>query len=183
MLLNNKTLDAIINREISVVFRVWKRPTVKSGGTLKTRKGVLLIENVEQIDRRDVTDKDILNAGLASRDELCEIDRDGDFYRITVQYIGEDPRIAMRENVDQKDLEIVCGNVKKMGAWAIDYLQMILDQPNIHAGILADSVGLEKVKFKGRVRRLKALGLTESLRPGYCLSPRGRKALEMLRLI
>jgi hypothetical protein len=180
VLLNNKTLDAIIAGEVSVVFRVWKRPTVKTGGTLKTRKGVLSIIKVEQIDRSKVTAKDIKNAGLASREELCEIDREGDFYKITVAYKGEDPRIALRQNLDKKELSIVCEKLQKMGDWSTQYLQMIHDQPNIHAQILADSVGLEKLKFKAKVRRLKTLGLTESLRPGYKLSPRGEKVLKML---
>lgn len=181
MLLNNKTLDAIISGEISVVFRVWKRPTVKTGGTLKTRKGVLDILRVEQIKREKVTKKDLKNAGLKSFEELCEIDREGDFYRITVAYKGEDPRIALRENLDSKDIENCCEKLKKMGDWSLQYLQLIHDQPNIHAQILADSVDLDKLKFKAKVRRLKALGLTESLRPGYKLSPRGQKVLKMLR--
>jgi hypothetical protein len=33
--------------------------------------------------------------------------------------------------------------------------------------------GLERLVFKARVRRLKALGLTISLGTGYRLSPRG----------
>ncbi len=180
MLLNNKTLDAIKAGEISVVFRVWKRPTVKTGGTLKTRKGVLSIVKVEQIDRSKVTAKDIKNAGLASRDEICEMMREGDFYKITVSYKGEDPRIALRQNVDKKELTIVCAKLKSIGDWTAQYLQMIHDQPNIHAQILADSVGIEKLKFKAKVRRLKTLGLTESLRPGYKLSLRGEEVLKLL---
>ncbi len=138
------------------------------------------IIKVEQIDRSKVTAKDIKNAGLTSREELCEIDREGDFYKITVAYAGEDPRVALRENVDKKELKIVCEKLQNMGDWTTQYLQMIHDQPNIHAQILADSVGLEKLKFKAKVRRLKTLGLTESLRPGYKLSPRGVKVLKML---
>lgn len=180
MLLNNKTLDAIIAGEISVVFRVWKRPTVKTGGTLKTRKGVLDIISVEMIDREEVSAKDLKNAGLGSREELCEIDREGDFYKITVAYKGEDPRIALRENLDKKELAKVCEKLRSMGDWTAEYLQMISDQPNVHAQILADSVSLEKLKFKAKVRRLKTLGLTESLRPGYKLSPRGEKVLKLL---
>lgn len=117
MLLNNKTLEAIIEGKISVVFRVWKRPTVKTGGTLKTRKGVLDIRSVEIVDRENVTDKDIKNAGLASREELCEIDREGDFYKITVAFKGEDPRIALRQNLGKKELGIVCEKLQKMGDW------------------------------------------------------------------
>ena len=39
--------------------------------------------------------------------------------------------------------------------------------------VLADEAGQERLSFKTRVRRLKALGLTESLEVGYRLSPRG----------
>ena len=43
---------------------------------------------------------------------------------------------------------------------------------------LAASFGLEKRVFKPRVRRLKELGLTISLSPGYRLSPRGEALLK-----
>ena len=45
---------------------------------------------------------------------------------------------------------------------------------------LAASVGREKLPFKRDVRKLKELGLTESLRVGYRLSPRGKALLERL---
>ncbi len=180
MLLNKQTLEDIVDGKISVIFRVWKRPTVKKGGTLKTSKGILFIENVEQIDRSEVTDVDLKNAGISSRDELCEIDREGDFYRITVKFQGEDPRIALRENLDEQQLNEVLAKLNKMGDWTHSYLQEIADKPNIQAQILADSVGEEKLKFKTNVRRLKSLGLTESLNVGYKLSFRGSKVLELI---
>ena len=40
---------------------------------------------------------------------------------------------------------------------------------------------MERLRFKERVRRLKALGLTESLEVGYRLSPRGQAFLDELR--
>jgi hypothetical protein len=43
---------------------------------------------------------------------------------------------------------------------------------------LAHSVGREKMPFKLDVRKLKELGLTESLTTGYRLSPRGWSVLE-----
>jgi hypothetical protein len=42
-------------------------------------------------------------------------------------------------------------------------------------------VGQEKMVFKLNVRKLKALGLTESLEIGYRLSPRGQILLRRLR--
>jgi hypothetical protein len=41
-------------------------------------------------------------------------------------------------------------------------------------------VGRERLPFKADVRRLKELGLTESLEIGYRLSPRGRRVLDRL---
>lgn len=43
---------------------------------------------------------------------------------------------------------------------------------------LAGRVGLERLDFKERVRKLKALGLTLSLDVGYRLSPRGEAFLD-----
>jgi hypothetical protein len=50
----------------------------------------------------------------------------------------------------------------------------------VRAADLAASVGREKHPFKLDVRKLKELGLTESLEVGYRLSPRGRAVMEGL---
>ena len=47
------------------------------------------------------------------------------------------------------------------------------------AADLAAAVGRERLPFKADVRRLKELGLTESLRPGYRLSPARRRAARL----
>ena len=41
MLIRRDVLEAIERGEISLQFRRWSRPTVKPGGTLKTRLGIL----------------------------------------------------------------------------------------------------------------------------------------------
>jgi hypothetical protein len=53
----------------------------------------------------------------------------------------------------------------------------IAKRPGVRAPDLAASFGRETAPFKVDVRKLKALGLTESLRVGYKLSPRGRAYL------
>jgi hypothetical protein len=45
---------------------------------------------------------------------------------------------------------------------------------------LARALGAEKMRFKQDVRKLKELGLTESLEVGYRLSPRGQAVLALL---
>lgn len=180
MLLDNKTLDAIIEGRISVVFRIWKRATVKTGGTLRTRKGLLSIEEVRQTNTTEISEFDMRQAGISEIAEIGQTDRTGDLYLIRVRFAGEDPRIAKRTDLNEPELLAIAERLRKTGEWTTEYLALISELPNTHAQILADRVGLEKLKFKARVRRLKEHGLTISLRPGYRLSPRGEKILAML---
>ena len=53
-------------------------------------------------------------------------------------------------------------------------LELIAARPEVRAPDLAAGLGLETQAFKRDVRKLKELGLTESLEVGYRLSPRGR---------
>ena len=61
--------------------------------------------------------------------------------------------------------------------WTTAYLRLIADQPAVVARRLASSIKIDVATFKRRVRRLKELGLTESLEVGYRLSPRGEALL------
>jgi hypothetical protein len=64
--------------------------------------------------------------------------------------------------------------------WTHSTLRQIQRLPGVVSTELAAEVGQERRAYKLRVRRLKALGLTESLERGYRLSPRGRAYLESL---
>ncbi len=67
------------------------------------------------------------------------------------------------------------------GKWTLDFLELI-DQHNATlAAKLATQIGHETAVFKPMVRKLKALGLTESLEVGYRLSPRGETVLGAIR--
>jgi hypothetical protein len=191
MLIKNVILDRIKSGEISLIFRRWKRAGVKAGGSQMTQRGVLGIDSVKVVTERQITERDAKAAGFGSKKELLNdlYDRDEDIYRIGVHWVGEDPRRALRADnkLSSKELDEIIGKLRKLdqngkrGNWTQLYLQMIHDQPNIHAQILAESIGLSIPTFKPWVRKLKALGLTESLRPGYRLSPRGEKVLAALR--
>ena len=190
MLLRVATLKAIVAGEVSVVFRRWRRPTVRSGGTLVTAVGQLGIEAVDRIALRDITDADARRAGFteaaAVRAELAG--REGDVYRIRLRHAGADPRIALRAraDLDAGELEQVQARLARLdraaanGAWTRRYLGLIAQRPGVRAGDLAVHVGLETKPFKANVRKLKALGLTESLEVGYRLSPRGTVVLKSL---
>ncbi|MGH3360901.1 MAG: hypothetical protein ACRDOM_00450, partial [Nocardioides sp.] len=64
------------------------------------------------------------------------------------------------------------------GAWTRDTLALIDAHPEVRAPDLAARVGRETAEFKRDVRKLKELGLTESLDIGYRLSPRGEAVVD-----
>jgi hypothetical protein len=191
MLLDNPTLQAIMAGRVSVVFRTWRRPTVKTGGTLRTRAGVLAIEAVDSITPERISKRDIEQAGFGARAELLQTlqGRTGELYRIRVRPAGEDPRIALRQQpLGAAELAQVEKRLQRMdaasreGPWTRQYLELIEARPTQRAPELAELMGLTTKPFKQRVRRLKELGLTESLRVGYRLSPRGESYLRARRL-
>ena len=60
------------------------------------------------------------------------------------------------------------------------HFDLIAASPGVRAPDLAARLGMETLVFKRQVRRLKALGLTHSLRVGYRLSPRGEALRDLL---
>jgi DNA-binding IclR family transcriptional regulator len=57
-------------------------------------------------------------------------------------------------------------------------LALIAERPAVRAPDLAPLLGLDTVTFKRDVRKLKELGLTESLTVGYRISPRGLRVAD-----
>ena len=126
-----------------------------------------------------------MRAGFASRAELLRSLRpEGRLYRIEFQRVGDDPRAALRRraNFDDEERAALDARLDRMDRargepWTQRVLQLIAEHPETLAAGLAASMGMEKAPFKRDVRKLKELGLTESLPVGYRLSPRGRAYL------
>jgi hypothetical protein len=93
MLLKLEVLEAIKAGEITLQFRRWTRPSVKAGGTLKTRIGYLRIGNITEMSPADVTAADARKAGFKDvadfRRWLDSMKEGPLFHRIEVSYIGE----------------------------------------------------------------------------------------------
>ncbi len=191
MLLKRETLEGIAEGRITLAFRRWKRPTVRAGGELRTAIGVLAIEAVDSIEEADITADDARLAGYTTRDALiADLNRrsEGDCYRVALHRAGDDPRAALREQDDLDDdaVEAITARLARFdrssrhGPWTDAVLRLIGDSPGVRAPDLAASLGRETQPFKRDVRKLKELGLTESLEVGYRLSPRGRAWLATL---
>jgi len=192
VLFRRRSLDGIRAGEITLAFRRWDRPRARAGGRQRTVVGELAIDSVTPVERSAITAADAARAGHDSVDELlCELDARGDaqIWRIELHWAGEDPRRGLREQADLSDAEVVdlsarlarSDSASPHGPWTRQTLELIAAHPETRAEDIAASIGREKLPFKRDVRKLKELGLTESLLVGYRLSPRGRALLERLR--
>lgn len=186
MLIRRQDLERIVAGDIAVAFRRWRRPSVKAGGTLTTALGVLAIDAVTRVDESRISSADARRAGYADRNALTTAlaRGSGDVYRIELHYAGADPRHALREAVpDAADLERLLERLTRLdraaaGApWTARTLRVIADHPGVRAVELAARLDQPTDAFKRNVRKLKNLGLTESLDVGYRLAPRGRAVL------
>lgn len=164
---------------VTVAYRRWRRPSVRAGGTLQTAVGLLAIDNVELTDESEIDDEGARAAGYRDRNELlANLRSEGRIYRIRFHRIGDDPRIALRGRTEVTEQESrTITRMLERNEWAVPYLRLIAELPATVSTELAARAGIERPVFKQRVRRLKALGLTESLEVGYRLSPRGRAVL------
>jgi hypothetical protein len=183
MLFRLDELRRIREGEITLAFRRWRRPTVKAGGTLRTKVGVLAIESVEAIGEDDVTEEDARRAGAPDRTALLAgLRPEGRLHRVEFRLAGPDPRIALRERseispAERAEIDARLARLdaaSRHGPWTATVLRLIAEWPGTRAPDLAASLGRETAPFKADVRKLKELGLTESLQIGYRLSPRGQ---------
>lgn len=192
MLFRQDALDGVRSGAVTLAFRRWKRPTVRAGSTLLTPVGQLTIRSVEAVALDEVSDADAERAGFASRAALVgELNRrpEGEVYRIELGPLRPDPRIALRATVatDAAELDALRERLRRLdaraagGAWTERTLAVLQAHPAVRAGDLCALVGQEKDDFKRNVRKLKNLGLTESLGTGYRLSPRGAALLAAVR--
>lgn len=206
MLFKQAFLTGIQTGTITLAFRRWQRPTVKAGGTLLTAVGQLSIIDVTPVSLGQITAADAKRAGWETLEALREELERGEgargvrgardsrrggtrgdgaqIYRIELGELRPDPRVALREKeLDARTTDDVQVRLDRMdtrsasGPWTRRTLEVIRDHPAVRAGDLCGKLGLDMMPFKVNVRKLKALGLTESLGTGYRLSPRGRAYL------
>ena len=191
MLFEQRLWAGLADGTVTVTFRRWRRPRARAGVRHRTSAGILAVDAVSEVDPAAISDDDARAAGFGSRAELLRrLDRHGDgpVYRVDFHHAGADPREALRRADDLPEAELAgllarLGRLDRAGRdgpWTAATLRLIGDRPGVRAADLAAAVGRERHPFKTNVRKLKELGLTESLEVGYRLSPRGRALLSRL---
>jgi hypothetical protein len=186
MLLNREVLQGIESGIIEGVYRRWDRPRVKPGSNRRTPIGVVQVISVDEVDPDSLTPADAAAAGFDTVDDLLVSagSRGQTLYHIRLRHVGPDPRVALRQSLpDEDEVAELSRRLQRLddasshGQWTWQTLTIIAEKPGVRAEDLAASVGREKMPFKLDVRKLKELGLTESLTTGYRLSPRGQSLL------
>ena len=164
MLFRAKDWPGIADGTITLTFRTWKTPQAVAGRRYRTPVGMIEVTDVRLVTAvADIPAADLARAGAP------DLGGDGPWTRVEFHFAGDDPRNALAADTD------VSGVVVPERLQPI--LRLIAERPGVRAGDLAESLGQERLAFKVEVRKLKALGLTESLTVGYRLSPRGEAYL------
>ncbi|MGH1493924.1 MAG: hypothetical protein ACRBK7_31775 [Acidimicrobiales bacterium] len=190
--------EGIADGSITVAFRRWKKPTVIAGRPYRTGGGRIEVLAVEVTTLKAISQADATKAGYDSVADVIEqlpvgLHEDGSarrLYRVEFKRLDEpDPRQVLANDtalgeadIDQIDARLLrFDNASKSGPWTRQTLALIEQHPARRAPDLAEMVGRETKPFKLDVRKLKNLGLTNSLKIGYELSPRGRAYLDISR--
>ncbi len=190
MLFSAATLRGLIEGRVNCTYRRWQVVRPKVGSRFTTSVGVVEVTSITPADEAQLTDQDAADAGFDSVSALVKwtsAKGDGDLYRIGIVLAGPDPRVALRRSAElaPADVSALSARLDRMDRaaehpWTHDTLRQIQRLPGVVSTELAMEAGQERRAYKLRVRRLKALGLTESLQRGYRLSPRGQAYLAAL---
>ena len=192
MLFSADTWPRIADGSVTVTFRNWTRAQARTGGRYRVAGMLIEADDVGTVVVADITDDDVRRSGHTDRATLLarlgNPAADATVWRIQFHYLGDDDRIATREQdaLSPTELADLIARLDRLdrragGApWTRVTLRLIATYPGVVSTALARQVGYERAVFKTKVRQLKEMGLTESLEVGYRLSPRGQAVLQAL---
>jgi hypothetical protein len=183
VLIRPAELAAIRAGAVDLAFRRWDRPRLRVGTRIRTPIGLVEVTAVEEVALESITDAQAHRAGAASLEAVVTMlarRPDSPIFRVGLRYAGPDPRIALRADAelsaDERDYLLRrlqrLDDASPRGPWTLAALAIIARRPATRAADLAEELGRDLITFKRDVRKLKELGLTESLDVGYRLSPR-----------
>jgi biotin operon repressor len=188
--------EGLASGAITVTFRNWRTPQVKVGGryAIGASGTTLLVDDMRQVAAADIDDEDARRAGEADRvgvwKRLTRSRRTTTapemvVWRIEFHRVEPDPGPPLSDD-DQlsdeavADIDLRLDRLDKAGSsgpWTRRTLRLVAKQPGVVSSRLAEMLGRERPALKVDIRKLKRLGLTESLGTGYRIAPRGRAYL------
>ena len=188
MIIRPAELAAIRAGRVDLAFRRWDRPRLLVGTRVRTAVGLVEVTSVDVVEEDALTEDDARRAGAASLAALRTAlagRPERPVHRVGLRWAGEDPRAALRATVPTaEEVAAVRARLDRLdaasasGPWTRQVLELVDRHPEVRAPDLAAQLGRDTPSFKRDVRKLKELGLTESLDIGYRLSPRGQAVLD-----
>ncbi|QIK49634.1 hypothetical protein P9A14_02615 [Gordonia hongkongensis] len=184
MLLTAAVARGVADGTVDLAFRRWGHPRIHPGSIFIALTHVIEVTSLERVDPERITRDEARRAGYddadAVRAALC-VNVHNPTYRIGLQCIGEDPRIALRADDDLADADVDeirtrldrMDSRSKNGPWTRETLDLIARRPGVVSTDLAAELGRDRAGLKQDIAKLKKLGLTDSPVVGYELSPRG----------
>ncbi|MFN0094525.1 MAG: hypothetical protein ACKVVT_07065 [Dehalococcoidia bacterium] len=157
-------------------YRVWRFARVRAGVVYRTAAGPLLVESVRACEPGELTEGLAKAAGFASVTDLLDaigvIEAGQTLFEVVFRpapalpkpSLGVGETLAALARLDARSAH---------GPWTAAALSAIRAAPGRRAADLSAELGRERLAFKADVRKLKGLGLTESLEVGYRLTARG----------
>ncbi len=192
MLFSAAAWPGLADGSITVTFRTWTRPQAKAGGRYRIAGMLLEATDVREVAVGTLANTDAVAAGEIDLPTLLQRLKnpspDSTVWRVGLRYVGIDDRIGRRldDRLTNDDIAALRTRLDQLdrsagGPWTRTTLRVIEKYPGVVSTALARHTGLERPAFKLNVRKLKEMGLTESLDTGYRLSPRGEALLRAIR--
>lgn len=170
----------VLAGRITVSFRNWKRPHAAVGGVYRLRpSGAVTVTNVRPVRLCDIEADDLRRSGFDSVAEVAEflkLPESANVTRVEFELTDEPPGKPLPElSADEVITRLQATDRRSAAPWTADVMALIRDHPATRAGDLAPRMGWETPAFKANVRKLKRLGLTQSLETGYRLTALGEQ--------
>ena len=177
--------EGILGGRITVSFRNWKRPHSAVGGVYRLRPaGAVKVTDVRTVRLSDSATDDLRRAGFDSIAAVAEFLRLPESATITrVEFeLTEEPaaKPPPELSVDAVVTRLQATDRRSAAPWTADVIALIRARPATRAGDLAPEMGWETPVFKANVRKLKALGLAQSLETGDRLTDLGEQVAALM---
>ena len=177
--------EGILTGRITVSFRNWKRPQAAVGGVYRLRpRGAVRVTSVRAVRVADIAADDLRRAGFASAAAVVGFLRLPESatltlveFELTAEPPAKPPPSLSAEAVIAR---LHATDRRSAAPWTAAALALIRDHPATRAGDLAAAMGWETPPFKANMRKLKALGLTQSLETGYRLTELGERVAALI---
>lgn len=163
---------------VTVSFRNWRRPGAKVGGIYRLRgTGAVEVTGICAVRLAEVGAEDARRAGFADVAALTgylALAPDSVVTRVDFRLAAAE-KLPRRPALSPQAIRVKLAKMDQRCAvpWTQRVLALIGENPATRAADLAPTMGWQTQVFKANVRKLKALGLTQSLETGYRLTDLG----------